>query len=553
MVSSHDTFEDKNGKPVGRLNKEKFKGKRKHINKVDEQCTSALGGRSLARSSAENDPSWYASDPQLLVDAFSISTAEKLGLPIYDDVPIISAQSSPFIEPVNNYSLPGIYSINMVPVPGISSNASSALNVAAARLYTQVRKGNSGATNYEAPDLMLYLLAMDNAFILWSWLVRLYGILSVYSSRNAYIPQGLLKSMCVSTDIIKDACQLRTLINQMRSKLLTLSVPAGLSYFTRHAWLFQNIWLDANDQKAQIYVYNPECVFKWVEQTSLGTPAYLEPVSMRPHADPFTLSSISTLIDTILNPLFYSQDFAVMSGDIRKAFGEENCLDVPSIQEDYVIVPVYNSEVLTQIENSNWTASAIPFQTPSEMESWRITQQITGSGDLQVVSLKFQPETLTNKSNFTTGRLYNFHTDVVDPAMMAVASRLNLVMDPATYSSVGQGSSSGRSKILSCGSEIVTTNEIYVWMAHLNSYQYVDIEPCYYTNSNNAFSVADIQRISLSTQFDWAPMIKLVKKSDNSLVGYTVDFDNFTRINNSTLISMNDVALLSMFGIPSGN
>lgn len=52
------------------------------MNNVDgEVCDSAplIGGNSLARPSAENDPSWYASDPQLLVDAFSIPTVEKLG------------------------------------------------------------------------------------------------------------------------------------------------------------------------------------------------------------------------------------------------------------------------------------------------------------------------------------------------------------------------------------------------------------------------------------------------------------------------------------------
>jgi len=551
MVNSHEKFEDKNRKLEGSFNKGKLKGKKKRIIEVDEQCASALGGNSLARPSAENDPSWYASDPQLLIDAFSISTAEKLGLPIYDDVPIISAESTPFIEPVDNYSLPGIYSINMVPVPGISRNASSALNVAAARIYTNVRKGNSGATNYEAPDLMLYLLAMDNAYILWSWLVRLYGVLSVYSSRNAYVPQGLLRCMNVSTDIIKDACQLRTLINQMRAKLSTLSVPAGMSYFTRHAWLFQNVWLDANDQKAQIYIYNPECIYKWVEQTELGTPAYLEPINMRDFSQPYTLSGIQNLIDTVLNPLFYSQDFAVMSGDIRKAIGEENCINVPSIQEDYVIVPVYNSEVLTQIENSNWLGYKVPFGI-SILNSWRITQEITGSGGLQVISLKFYPNAICNKCNFTTGRMYNFHTDVVDPAMMAVASRLNLVMDPSTYSSK-EASVLGSSDILSCGSEIVTTNEMFIWDANNNVYSRVEAEPCYITDSNHNFTAGQVQRLSLATQFDWAPMTKLVDTTGNLLVGYTVDFDNFTRINNSTLISMNDVALLSMFGIPSGN
>lgn len=550
MVNSHGKLESKNRKLDGSFNKEKLKNKKKRIIEVDEQCASALGGRSLARPSAENDPSWYASDPQLLVDAFSISTAEKLGLPIYDDVPIDSAESAPFIEPVDNYSLPGIYSINMVPVPGISRNASSALNVAAARIYTNVRKGNSGAINYEAPDLMLYLLAMDNAYILWSWLVRLYGILSVYSSRNTYVPQGLLRSMNVSTDIIKDACQLRTLINQMRAKLSTLSVPAGMSYFTRHAWLFQNVWLDANDQKAQIYIYNPECIYKWVEQTEIGTPAYLEPINMRNFTQPYTLSRIQNLIDTVLNPLFYSQDFAVMSGDIRKAIGEENCINVPSIQEDYVIVPVYNSEVLTQIENSNWLGYKVP-SNESYLNTWRITQEITGSGDLQVISLKFSPKVICNKCNFTTGRMYNFHTDVVDPAMMAVASRLNLVMDPSTFDT--QGTTFGSCNILSCGSEIVTTNEMFVWNANGNVFDRAEAEPCYITVSDHNFTAGQVQRLSLATQFDWAPMTKLVDKTGNLLVGYTVDFDNFTRINNSTLISMNDVALLSMFGIPSGN
>lgn len=67
--------------------------------------------------------------------------------------------------------------IGFVPSIGRTSGESSPANVASKNIYSFVRFANSGRTNYEATDLMMFLLAMDNAYMYAGYLIRIYGII----------------------------------------------------------------------------------------------------------------------------------------------------------------------------------------------------------------------------------------------------------------------------------------------------------------------------------------------------------------------------------------
>lgn len=546
----HNTHKDQkfNKKKFTRNNSSKVEREGKEVaDTAYKEESKLVGGRSCLRESSDNDPEWYAQDPQLLKDAFNLPMANRLGNQLTIQIPKDGTTVFPYLGKTN-WSVPGVYSLKLAPVPGISTDATSAVNVAAKKLFTYIRHANSGAANYQAPDLMMYMLAMDNCYALWNWLVRMYGVARVYSTRNAYLPAGLLYTMNVDIDDIQaNLNTLRTIINQFGSKLSTMKVPSHLSYFKRHAWLFSNVFADSDTAKAQTYIYNPSILYQWSETTTSGQLPYLEPIAITDDSlsSKWKMDGISALVNSFINPIFYSEDFNIMSGDILKAYGAENCYTIPSIQEDYAVIPVHNYEVAMQFENARIPGGAVK---PTG-QSWRITQS-------NEEALIFNPTVAINRADLIDDFIYNFHTDEVSPEQVAVATRLNLLVNSAD-AGFKADQITGTAGLISCGSEIVTAAySIHAYgMTSSGQYNWNPIQ----IRSNIVFTSATatnmIQAVCSSSQFDWSPLISVfystgVSGADNEFQGISGDLDNYTVIDAGVLSRMNDVALLSMFGIP---
>lgn len=551
----HNTRKDK------RLNKKKFldkqlnkrnstKDERRDKEVVDTtlaETTPTLGGKqSCLRSATENDPEWYAQEPQLLKDAYSVSFADRLGISCRWEIPDVSTTAAPYNKVVKS-TIPGIYEISMIPIPGITKDGSSAVNVAAHKLFTYIRHANSGSANYQAADLMMYLLALDNCYCLWNWLVRAYGLVQVYSVSNSYLPEALLEAMGLSArDLRANACQLRTLINTFGSKLMTMKAPSHLSYFKRHAWLFSNVFMDSPTQKAQLYVYNCPALYRWVDTVSSGELPYLELEAVdsgNVSNGTIGLDKIKELVDKFMNPIFYSEDFNIMSGDILKAYGSENTLTVPIIEEGYTVVPVYNAEVLMQIENARIPIGEQSYQNDT---SWRITQ----SAKEEII---FNPKVKISRPDIQSQYIFNFHHDDVSPEDIAVASRLNFLPNE-TDAQFTAGTAAGTGSLFSAGSEVVVCGRIY--HMNLNRPGHPDYKAIHSHVSVNSLSGAGaaLEQISQSAQFERAPLLfaytQVVEAHGYEFSGCYGNLDNYVTISADTLGRMNDVALLSMFGIP---
>lgn len=145
--------------------------------------------------SKTNDPTWYSSDPALLRDAASIPFSWPVGTPIDLNVPDVSKM---------RWSVPGICALDVVPVYGTNESKTSALNIAANSLYSFVRHANSGHSNYDAPDLMLYVCAMSQVYSFINYMMRAYGLANLYSQKNRYLPAGLLQASGIDHSKIID-------------------------------------------------------------------------------------------------------------------------------------------------------------------------------------------------------------------------------------------------------------------------------------------------------------------------------------------------------------
>lgn len=311
----------------------------------------------VCAGSKDNDPAWYALNPQLLKDAASFPYAWPLGNKL--DV-------GKYGNFINHGSLPGVLVMNWAPTIGYSKDGTSPVNVASINTYTKVRHDNSGHANYDHADYMMYLLAMDSVYAFHSWMRRVYGVALTYSNTNRYYPRAIVKAMGVDFDDLQsNLADFRQYINTYAVKASALAVPAKMSIMTKHYWMSEGLYYDSNQDKPQTYLFNPIGFYKFRLSNS-PTPfgeLVFEPMFNNGElgfstgakaSTPWKLSDFVKYGDGLLSPIISDEDFGIMSGDTLKSFGVGGCYTLPVTEETYTVVPSYSEEVLDQIQNATF-------------------------------------------------------------------------------------------------------------------------------------------------------------------------------------------------------
>ena len=310
----------------------------------------------VCAGSKDNDPAWYALNPQLLKDAASFPYAWPLGNKL---------NVGEFGTLINQGSLPGIMVMNWVPTIGYSEDGTSPVNVASINTYTKVRHDNSGHANYDHADYMMYLLAMDSVYAFHSWMRRVYGCMLTYSNTNRYYPRAIVKAMGVDFDNLQgNLADFRQYINTYAIKASALAVPAKMSFMTKHYWMSEGMYYDSQQDKPQTYLFNPLGFYKFAlsqGETPHGTlqfkPMFTDTTGAIPGCRtnrPWTLEDFISYGDNLLAPIISDEDFGIMSGDTLKSFGIGGCYTLPITEETYTVLPSYSAEVLDQIQNATF-------------------------------------------------------------------------------------------------------------------------------------------------------------------------------------------------------
>lgn len=405
-------------------------------NNIPTSCDTNNFGKKDARGfnkSTDNDASWYNTLPELVRDAAKFPFSRPLGVPFNakSDAPV-SIDTT-----LSVHSIPGIMHIKWYPTIGNSSSSNSPINIVAREVYSFVRHANSGHSNYDAPDLMMYLMAMDSLYSWYSEAVRVYGCMMLYNANNRYYPKALIEGAGWDfSNVQENMAQLRWAINQFAYKLGSLAVPANMSYFTRHIWLNSGIYLDSNSSKAQTYMFQQVAFYKYNPTVESGFKSRLRFVK-RPN-DKLTVKDWVTKMNEFINPILASEDFNIMSGDILRAFGQDNLFTVAPISEDYVVIPTYSQEVLSQIQNLTIMGYPDMLKSTGAGEYANIVQRIDDStwnpGLYQVLtfcSLEAinKPKSPLAQSQIVTTmqKLVSMMSDDPSPDEVMVATRLTNV------------------------------------------------------------------------------------------------------------------------------
>lgn len=254
----------------------------------------------------------------------------------------------------NTPSLPGIMSFPVVPNIGADSGNSTPINLAANMIYRKVRAANSGAKNYDANNLMIYIMALDSIYAFHSWMCRIYGSLRWFTPYNRYTPEAIVTAMRVDyEDIMANVANFKRYIDLFGMKANTLAIPATVPFITNHLKMYAKIYMDKKSDRGQMYLFNPDGFYHYNENLSsgqqIGTLNY-ETIFPNNEAT-LKLSNIIAIGNSLLNDIMNSEDLLIMSGDIIKAY-EGNIISIPEIAEDYSVIPVYDMDTLTAIHNA---------------------------------------------------------------------------------------------------------------------------------------------------------------------------------------------------------
>lgn len=536
----------------------------------DDLNASDLNVSAKRYTSKRNDATWYAKNSQLLLDAGQLSFNFPTGvrIPFY--------QTSKVTEP--RVVSPGICTFYFVPTVGQTLADNSPVNLAAKMQYANIRYANSGSAYGEPADLMMYYVACDSLYMFHQMCARAYGIMKLYTYDNRYYPQTIIEAMGLDfSDLEENLAQFRYFINKLAIQLQSFAVPNDISYFLRHSWLASGLYLDSDEGKAQTYMFMPAAYYKYVEVTSgppkleLKTPYSADTVQ---GSTKLKLSNLVNFSEDLIRAILNSEYFGVTTGDIVKAFGRDNLFKISEISEDYVVLPVYNTEVLSQIENASVNCCSL-----QKLTGLDVTQSTVGGSSYLISSAilssypvnKLETHTflylLTNNLEF----ILNMHIPSPTPADVLVATRLRTMVKNSALKI--DGGAYVEQQLAEYGSEVIVGAAVayYDQRATSNPIQHVlwsGMGSHVGLNGNgNGYGGSGALFNALLQQFDWHPQLNIftcdqnnttmttqqdIWLPDNTVVNYgdTRDLDNFALVQQATFKRMNETAMLSLFDSP---
>lgn len=508
-------------------------------NRTRRESGNKVSNASSNASKALNDAAWYASSPQLMHDSASLSYNTAIG----SEVNVLKNKTT-FNATT---SIPGVCAFRYIPGPGFTTGRGSPVNISAHNLYSYVRHANSGHSNYDAPDLMLYVLAVDSLYSFISYLKRIYGFALLYSQFNRYMPEALIKANGVNFgSILGNLPQFRAYINQLTAKAATFVVPNNMPIFIRHYWMNANLYMDEPLLKAQLYMFVPRGFYYFEEMENAGKLVFHKLLS-----ENNTFESLMSYGNNMVAKLIASEDMNIMSGDILKAY-DGNVFRMEYITEDFSVDPVYAPEVLNQIQN----ITVLP-ELYSDDGALDITQVVNiSSGAAGSLIWKPMFKMAANGDLYDSDRILCSNLESPVPADNMVASRLMV--------SVSEGDEADEWWVDGCGSEIVDGADLWEMkyvpgspasISHNVAPTYMYIYP---TTADQMVARMHVFRWLTFTGsiqgFKQHPLFFAIEKEgiagQLSQIGICADFNNFTVVDKYVLNNMHNTALLSMFNVP---
>lgn len=515
-----------------RSSKRNFRSKGKPSNGKDNNSTK------VDKLDERNDASWYTGDSALTFDAGRFNWF----VPNGSIIDVVPGYKSTF---------PGVVALTTYAGIGVSYDENSVVNIAARKMYTWIRRSKSSYATYDPADLMQYCIAIAHAYQYYNFMTRIYGLLNVYSQLNRYIPDALISANGIDPNSLRgEMSDFLFYINKYGSQLSSLAAPATLPYFRRQAWMYSNVYTDDQSGKSTLYEFVPNGFYTYND-----TSASLVWNGWTVNTANADLDFIISMGDAILTGLLQSQDFWNISADILNAYGD-NILSISAVPVDYTVLPVFDLEVLSQIQNTILIGTLSVAQHVND-----ITQNANGAliyaPKIAVGNQYYQNRpSVTSNAMYYGKRIVNMYKDNVTPEDVFVATRLT-----PTISLVG-----GSLNVISSGTELIGWINIWnyaVGSGDTRTLQCTSTARCLYGGNYSTEQVrADLIHhydvISLLSNVSYHPHIisYFTENNGSGTEVYSIgreigDVANFTVMDDDDLGKLHTSALFSLFHVPT--
>lgn len=310
--------------------------------------------RGPSNTAGRNDVSWYTHYPNL-----SIATAQ-FPYPYRPGMDIDLGSPSQTL----NLRIPGIMEMRWYPSLGWSETATDPASIVCKELFAKVRKAyGAGDLLCDAPDFLVYLMALDGIFSYLASLRRIYRTLTAWTPDNYILPDTVLRAMGLSLEDIQsmrvNRNQLWQVINELTLMSRKFTCPAIMDIMNRHFWMNDNVYTDAQTINSQMYVFHQMGFYKYAPQNMpSGDPASGLTIANNPFqngAGTAAQTTVSGLYDFgrgLIEALVAWDDAYTINGYLSRAFEGTPNFIVDETPMDQTFTPVYSEEVLSQIENS---------------------------------------------------------------------------------------------------------------------------------------------------------------------------------------------------------
>lgn len=510
-------FNRKSSKPNSRR-----KGKRNTDVETEESAPSDV------RQSGTNDPSWYAQTPELMRLAASIPFSNAAGVSFSLDMQAKGAGT----YSDTRITIPGLICQEVIPCPHVEQYANDPINVAANAMLSFVVHANSRNLSYNAPDLMIYNIAMGNIYAYINFMMRVYGSSQLFSTFNRNLPRTICIAQGVDyDDLMAHLADFRYGVNLLINKAASFSAPADMPYFRRLAFMFSGIYSEGESIKDQLYMYVPAGFMQYDEVAST-TGGSLKFSVWNPQVK-HTVKEMLDYGNALLNAIITSEDMNVISGDILKAYTAEGLLKLATMPEAYTILPTTDLAVLEQMQNATWIG------TPYASMNISITQKqsakqgpvLTGGVELTVGAEMLQAATNS----------FILNTILTDPKPEDIMERTRMMC--GVQDTEGSASTFYATELV---------RSVQIWTNVDGSPEVTRLAYCEIIGSSPTQPgvIEFINNHCLMETFKFHPRVNYFQQTGTGtykFLNFAMDTDNYTVFNYDVLERMNSAAIMSLF------
>lgn len=324
-----------------------------------------------SKTKGSNDLTWHTPDAELLRRTANIPWSYQTGEMVQNNRSICGLAD----EDPTYVSQPGFMAIRTLMSVGSFGDTWAYQNAptytAANSLLTTMRARTRVRNTYDAPDVLMLMLAMDNIYGTVAWFKRLAATVRMYTYQNHYMPRDLLKAQGVDPDWFeKNQYTFVTQLNVIISEINKVYIPSRMHLFELHNQRFSNYYTEGESIKDQIYFFTPAFISEIDYNATADYQSMIKPIGCFPgtytrtdgvftgctyNAQGWQTMTGDVLLDMLrqmLRKVIEHDSTADITGDMENAFGTTERFILSNCDPDAIAAPIFDEEILETIHNT---------------------------------------------------------------------------------------------------------------------------------------------------------------------------------------------------------